>query len=112
MYFEGDNAITEFLNVGELPEMDINVRILMTQQRNERLMESNAQASMILEKFWAFPEEKQQRIAPLVKEQLQALQITTADQVSVPGAQFLPGTPEAPAQGEMPLEGEAEPTLP
>ena len=111
MYFEGDNAITEFLNVGGLPEMDINVRILMTQQRNERLMESNAQASMILERFWALPEAKQQLMSPLVKEQLQALQITVADQVAVPGPQFIPGTPEAPPEGQMPEGVEPEPTL-
>jgi len=79
----------------------------MTQERNERILESNAQAELLLERFRAKPTEFQQMDAPMLLEQLQAMQISVADQVAVAGPQYIPGTmPQAEAPPEDP-----EPTL-
>ena len=83
----------------------------MTQERNERLLESNTQATAILERFYALPTWLQEKQAPIFKEMLLAMQITSADQVITPGiAQHLPGSPEQ--QPMMPeQQEEPAPTL-
>jgi len=110
MYFEGDNAITEYIAMPDTADFDVNVRILMTQERNERILESNAQAEALLERFRAKPTEFQAMDAPMLLEQLQAMQITTADQVAVPGPQYLPGTPAMPEPAPE-EQGPPQPTL-
>ena len=108
LYFEGDNAVTDYISLPDTSDFDVNVRILMTQERNERILESNAQAEALLERFRAKPTEFQEMDAPMLLEQLQAMQISVADQVAVPGPQHLPGTMAGePAAPEEP----PEPTL-
>lgn len=110
LYFEGDSAITSSIDPENITGLDVDVRILMTQERNERLLESNTQATAILERFYALPTWLQEKQAPIFKEMLLAMQITSADQVITPGiAQHLPGSPEQPMMPEQ--QEEPAPTL-
>ena len=119
-YFEGDTMLTGQIDRESVRDIDLNVSLLLTRYRGEQLLQSSIQAANLTAQFYSFPPEVQQRVAPLYRDMLKALQINFADEIinAVPAIQSgtAPGKPNvdaAKAASPMKLKplGQAEANL-
>jgi hypothetical protein len=85
---EGGEGVGEMqeINPGDLGNMAIDTRILLTRYRGEQILESSIRAIDTVEKFFdpAKTPEYQSRVAPMFIDILKALQIQNAKDIIVP----------------------------
>ena len=89
---EGGGEIRE-INAGDIANIEIDTRILLTRYRGEQLLESSIRAWEITEKYFdpTKSPEFQERVAPLAIDILKALQIQNAKDIIRPLTQPMPG---------------------
>jgi hypothetical protein len=84
---EGGEGSGEFreINPGDISNMELDTRILLTRYRGEQILESSIRAWEIVEKYYAQPSlDVQARTQNMAIDILKALQIPNADRVIEP----------------------------
>ena len=114
---EGGKELQE-INPGDIANMEIDTRILLTRYRGEQILESSIRAVELVDKFYAETRpEVQMRTMELYQQMLKALQVANADKiiqpVMLPPAGSSPGMPDAQAtaQAAAPKPRISEPLL-
>lgn len=114
---EGSAGI-QVINPGDLVNMELDTRILMTKYRGEQILESSIRAWDIVEKYYAQPSiDVQARTKNMAVDILKALQIPNADKVVEPLPMAMPPAggpninPTATAQAVAPKPRKSEPNL-
>lgn len=115
---EGGEGTGEFraIDPGEMANIEIDTRILLTRYRGEQILESSLRAWEIVEKYYAQPNpEVQARTQSMAVDILKALQVSDADKIIQPiplMAQPTPGIdPTKMAQGVAPKPRQGQPNL-
>jgi len=112
---EGGEGSGEFreINPGDISNMELDTRVLMTKYRGEQILESSIRAWEIVEKYYAQPSiDVQMRTQNMAVDILKALQIPNADRVIEPlPLQAMPTNPldasgTAAALAPKPRQGE------
>jgi hypothetical protein len=97
---EGGEGSGEFreINAGDISNIELDTRILLTRYRGEQILESSIRAWEIVEKYYAQPSiDVQMRTQNMAIDILKALQIPNADRVIEPiQLQAMPTAPVAP----------------
>lgn len=89
-YFESGEAGGEDssqmmeINPGDIANLQINTRILLTRRRGEQVIESNARIVELVEKFYSFPFLIQQIIVTQFVEMAKQFQCPNADKLFIP----------------------------
>lgn len=99
---EGGEGVGAFVqvNAGDVNNMELDTRILLTRYRGEQLLESSLRAWETVEKYYAQPTaEIQMRTAPMARDILKAFQVQGADDIIQPLSQPIT------RQGPMPSGG-------
>lgn len=81
---EGGSALMREINPGDIANIEIDTRILLTRYRGEQILESYTRGWQIISEFYAQPFEVQVQIVDMVRAMLKALQISNADKLVVP----------------------------
>jgi len=84
---EGGEGMGEFreINPGDISNMELDTRILLTRYRGEQILESSIRAWEIVEKYYAQPSiDVQMRTQNMAIDILKALQVPNADKVIEP----------------------------
>jgi hypothetical protein len=84
---EGGEGTGEFreINAGDISNMELDTRILLTRYRGEQILESSIQAWQIVEKYYSQPSiDVQMRTQNMAIDILKALQVPNADRVIQP----------------------------
>lgn len=94
---EGSGEIRE-INAGDLSNIEIDIRILLTRFRGEQILESSIRAWETVEKYFdpTKGSEFQERVAPMAIDILKALQIQNAKDIIRPLTLPMPGQNPAP----------------
>jgi len=111
-FFEGEFMLQASVAASDVKNLRMNVRTLLSKYRDEQVIASSEQATMLIEKFYSMPGPLQQILAGMFKDQLRALQIARADEYVVPqmGPLLAPqGMPNTQPVGNRPKQ--AEPLL-
>lgn len=73
------------INAGDISNMEIDTRILLTRYRGEQILESSIRAVQLVQEFYAeIRPEVQERTAGLYQQMLKALQVANADDIIQP----------------------------
>lgn len=115
-YFNGETAIFDKIQRGELDSLKLDIRLTLTRHRAEQQMESGQRASTIAQEFYALMPGVQAIVAPLYRQILRALQVADADTIIQPMLPLAPPTgPWQDLDGAIPaqtaphgLNGEAQ----
>jgi hypothetical protein len=89
-YFESGEAGGEDssqmmeINPGDIANLQINTRILLTRRRGEQVIESNARTIELVEKFYSFPFLIQKIVAPKFIAMAKEYQCADADKLFIP----------------------------
>lgn len=81
---EGGSLAMREINPGDIANLEIDTRILLTRYRGEQILESYTRGWQIVAEFYAQPYEVQVQIVDMVRAMLKALQISNADKLVVP----------------------------
>ena len=116
---EGGEGSAEIIRIdpGEIADMEVDVRVLLTRYRGEQILESSIRASDIVDRYYAQPYEIQIMTAKMYQDMLKALQISNADEIIQPMQIGLPptsgGMPDASqvAKTARPRERKSEPNF-
>lgn len=97
---EGGGALLREINPGDIANIEIDTKILLTRFRGEQILESYSRGWEIVEKFYSQPYEVQINTAAMAVSMLKAMQIANADEIILPTQMPLMG-PSSPlnAQG-------------
>lgn len=112
-YFEegdGGEGAGELVSIdpGEINDLELDVRMLLTRYRGEQTLESSASAVGLVTQYYSQPFEVQQRTTLLFRDMLKALQVPNSDRIIEP-LQMLPtGAPGA-APGQLAAAGASKP---
>lgn len=88
---EGGSNLMREINPGDIANIEIDTRVLLTRYRGEQILESYTRGWQIVAEFYAQPYEVQVQIVDMVRAMLKALQISNADKLVVPVQVQLPG---------------------
>jgi hypothetical protein len=114
---EGGEGAEEMLQIdpGEIADMEIDTRILLTRYRGEQILESSVRAVELVERFYAMAPEIQERTQKLFQDMLKALQVSAVDEIIQPTVIQAPpaGMPNATqvAQAAKPKPRQGAPNL-
>lgn len=116
VFFEGDAQSLGMIRKEDVQDLELNVSLLLTRYRGEQLLQSSMQAANLVTQFYAQDPMIQERVAPLYRDMLKALQINFADEIIAPMPPVpvnpQPVNPAAAAQAAMPKPtGKSEPNL-
>lgn len=127
VFFEGDTQSLGKIYPEDVIGLEMNVSLLLTRYRGEQLLQSSMQAANRVVEFYGLSPEVQERVAPLYRDMLKAMQINFTDEIIAPMAPPPPpdtpgAAPVAPtprpinptdiSQATRPLPtGESEPNL-
>jgi hypothetical protein len=100
-FFEGDMHKVATLPAGDVKELEIDVQMLLTRYKGEQVLASSMQAANLTVQFYQLTPDIQQKVAPLYRDALKALQVNFADEVIIPNPMPPPGQP-------MPQPGAAQ----
>lgn len=98
---EGGSGELREINPGDIANMEIDTRVLLTRYRGEQILESYTRGWDIVEKFYLQPYEVQVQTAEMARSMLKAMQITNADKIIVPVQVPIPPT----GGGQLPAGG-------
>jgi hypothetical protein len=92
---EGGEGAGEFRQIdpGDIANLEIDTRILMTRHRGEQVLESNIRSVQVVKDYYAQPYEVQIQTKDMFIDILKALQIQNANKIIVP-LQIMPPTTE------------------
>ena len=95
---EGAGEI-RMIDPGDIANMEIDTRVLLTRYRGEQILESSIRAVELVERYYSQMPEIQMRTQKLFQDMLKALQISGTDQIIQPVAGMAPpGAPMPDAQ--------------
>jgi hypothetical protein len=80
---EGSEGMIE-INPGEIANLEMDTRILLSRYRGEQVIESNARVIELVEKFDSFSYERQLTIAPTFIQMAKQFQCSEAERLFVP----------------------------
>lgn len=115
---EGGEGVGEFREIdpGDIANLEIDTRILMTRHRGEQVLESNIRSVQVVKDYYMQPYEVQVQTKDMFIDILKALQIQNANKVIIP-LQIMPpagsGLPDATATANAvaPKPRQGEPNL-
>lgn len=81
---EGGSDQLREINPGDIANIEIDTRILLSRFRGEQILESYSRGWEIVEKFYSQPFEVQANTAAMAIAMLKAMQISNADQIIIP----------------------------
>ena len=84
LYFDGNIPRELTLASRNVRNLRFNVSVLLSRYKDEQVLASNSQATMLLDNFYAKPPGLQTVLAPMLVKQLTALQIKNAETYVVP----------------------------
>lgn len=95
---EGGEGAGEFRQIdpGDIANLEIDTRILMTRHRGEQVLESNIRSVQVVKEYFAQPYEVQVQTRDMFIDILKALQIQNANKVIVPMQIMPPASPGMP----------------
>jgi len=96
---EGGQEI-RMIDPGDIANMEIDARPLLTRYRGEQILESSVRAVELVERYYAQPPEIQMRTQKLFQDMLKALQVSGVDEIIQPTMGMAPpgmGMPDAQA---------------
>ena len=110
---EGGSGELRQINPGDIANMEIDTRVLLTRYRGEQILESYTRGWEIVEKFYGQPYEVQVQTAEMARSMLKAMQIANADKIIVPVQVPVapPGGGQLPPGGLTPRPRQAPPNL-
>jgi len=98
---EGGSSVMREINPGDIANIEIDTRILLTRFRGEQILESYTRGWEIVEKFYSLPYEVQVNVAEMAIDMLKAMQVPNAkDRIIPTQAPILP-----PSSGGLPQGG-------
>lgn len=97
---EGGGEMRE-INAGDLANIEIDTRILLTRYRGEQILESSIRAVEITERYYAMMPEVQIRTQKMFQDMLKALQVANANEVIQPLPIPMPGAGGMPPAGDV-----------
>jgi hypothetical protein len=114
-YFEDDEngegaAGLVAIEPGEIANMELDVRILLTRYRGEQTLESSMSAVGLINQYYAQPFPIQQRTVLMFRDMLKALQIPYSDRVIQPLALMPPG-PAGTSPSQLAAAGASPPRI-
>jgi hypothetical protein len=83
-YFEGDEPAFATIDPKDVRDLELNAMLLLTRYRGEQQLQSSAQAAQLVTQYYQLPPEIQDRVSPLYRDMLKALQINFADEIIAP----------------------------
>ncbi len=100
-FFEGATNARQVatLNADDVRHLPMKVELTLTRTQGQQQLQSALQFITLLDPFFKFPPEVQQRVAPIYIAAGKALKIPEADQVFAPLAAALPPSGGSPAGG-------------
>ena len=115
---EGGEGVGEFREIdpGDIANLEIDTRILMTRHRGEQVLESNIRSVQVVKDYYMQPYEVQVQTKDMFIDILKALQIQNANKIIIP-LQIMPPAgsglpdPTATANAVAPRPRQGEPNL-
>jgi hypothetical protein len=83
-FFEGEFVIPATVAAADVKKLRMNVRTLLTRYKEEQVLASSTQATVLVEKFYSMVGPLQELLAGMFRDQLRALQVARADDYIVP----------------------------
>lgn len=105
-YFEEDEggeggAELTVIEPGDIADMELDVRVLLTRYRGEQTLESSSNAVGLVSQYYAQPFEVQERTTLLYRDMLKALQVPYGDRIIQPLQLLPPGGMGGPNPQEL-----------
>lgn len=96
-YFSGDTAGLDHIEPDEVKNLKFIVRIRLTRQHTEKVLQTSAQATQLIKDFMSFPPQYQAQVAPFYRQSYTALGYSNGDKlfIPVPIPVGVPGDPNA-----------------
>ena len=95
-YFQDEVPIELTVAKRDVANLRFNIQVLLTRFREEQVMQSTTQATVLIREFYSYPPDIQVIMGPLYRELLKALQIQKADNYIQAGIAMM-GAPTGPA---------------